>query len=138
MQTCIQGFMPFSQDIRNVYCIFLCHMEYYCQGFKVIRSQGFKVMRSYSVHELFEGVLPFCFAAVQWFVFLHVFQIHFVLLISRQGKVRLTKWYSPYSQKERTKVFLINLSSFYDFIDYQCIVITIISFCFEKTLDIFI
>ncbi|KAG6406159.1 hypothetical protein SASPL_133758 [Salvia splendens] len=33
-----------------------------------------------------------------------VFYIHFVLLISRQGKVRLTKWYSPYSQKERTKV----------------------------------
>lgn len=32
------------------------------------------------------------------------FQIHFVLLISRQGKVRLTKWYSPYSQKERSKV----------------------------------
>uniref|UniRef100_M1A624 Adaptor AP-1 19 kDa protein n=1 Tax=Solanum tuberosum TaxID=4113 RepID=M1A624_SOLTU len=32
------------------------------------------------------------------------FQIHFVLLISRQGKVRLTKWYSPYTQKERTKV----------------------------------
>ncbi|GAA0151594.1 vesicle coat protein [Lithospermum erythrorhizon] len=31
-------------------------------------------------------------------------QIHFVLLISRQGKVRLTKWYSPYTQKERTKV----------------------------------
>ncbi|CAK9207575.1 unnamed protein product [Sphagnum troendelagicum] len=31
-------------------------------------------------------------------------RIHFVLLISRQGKVRLTKWYSPYSQKERTKV----------------------------------
>ncbi|XP_031393456.1 AP-1 complex subunit sigma-2 [Punica granatum] len=30
--------------------------------------------------------------------------IHFVVLISRQGKVRLTKWYSPYSQKERTKV----------------------------------
>ncbi|CAN1183546.1 AP-1 complex subunit sigma-1 [Linum perenne] len=30
--------------------------------------------------------------------------IHFVLLISRQGKVRLTKWYSPYSQKERSKV----------------------------------
>ncbi|XP_058191108.1 AP-1 complex subunit sigma-1-like isoform X1 [Rhododendron vialii] len=30
--------------------------------------------------------------------------IHFVLLFSRQGKVRLTKWYSPYSQKERTKV----------------------------------
>ncbi|PWA44762.1 hypothetical protein CTI12_AA523540 [Artemisia annua] len=31
-------------------------------------------------------------------------EIHFVLLISRQGKVRLTKWYSPYSQKERSKV----------------------------------
>ncbi|KAF8019451.1 hypothetical protein BT93_G0206 [Corymbia citriodora subsp. variegata] len=30
--------------------------------------------------------------------------IHFVLLISRQGKVRLTKWYSPYTQKERTKL----------------------------------
>ncbi|CAL5348298.1 unnamed protein product [Camellia sinensis] len=30
--------------------------------------------------------------------------IHFVLLISRQGKVRLTKWYSPYTQKERNKV----------------------------------
>ncbi|CAN6207321.1 unnamed protein product, partial [Urochloa humidicola] len=30
--------------------------------------------------------------------------INFVLLISRQGKVRLTKWYSPYTQKERTKV----------------------------------
>ncbi|KAL9316857.1 hypothetical protein ACSQ67_017858 [Phaseolus vulgaris] len=29
--------------------------------------------------------------------------IQFVLLISRQGKVRLTKWYSPYSQKERNK-----------------------------------
>ncbi|KAJ7960423.1 AP complex subunit sigma [Quillaja saponaria] len=30
--------------------------------------------------------------------------IHFVLLISRQGKVRLTKWYSAYSHKERSKV----------------------------------
>mmetsp|Transcript_25500 Transcript_25500/g.83964 ORF Transcript_25500/g.83964 Transcript_25500/m.83964 type:complete len:158 (+) Transcript_25500:146-619(+) len=30
--------------------------------------------------------------------------IHFVLLFSRQGKVRLSKYYSPYSQKERTKV----------------------------------
>ncbi|KAG6749472.1 hypothetical protein POTOM_046519 [Populus tomentosa] len=33
-----------------------------------------------------------------------MFQIQFVLLISRQGKVRLTKWYSPYTQKERSKV----------------------------------
>eukprot|EP00475_Leptophrys_vorax_P022418 TRINITY_DN3054_c0_g1_i1.p1 TRINITY_DN3054_c0_g1~~TRINITY_DN3054_c0_g1_i1.p1 ORF type:complete len:162 (-),score=31.25 TRINITY_DN3054_c0_g1_i1:237-722(-) len=30
--------------------------------------------------------------------------IHFVLLISRQGKVRLAKWYSAYTQKERTKI----------------------------------
>ncbi|KAG4205544.1 hypothetical protein ERO13_A04G110600v2 [Gossypium hirsutum] len=30
--------------------------------------------------------------------------IHFLLLISRQGKVRLTKWYSTYSKKERSKV----------------------------------
>ena len=29
--------------------------------------------------------------------------IHFVLLISRQGKVRLTKWYSPYSAKEKSR-----------------------------------
>ncbi|KAG5074160.1 hypothetical protein JHK84_055391 [Glycine max] len=33
-----------------------------------------------------------------------IYLINFVLLISRQGKVRLTKWYSPYSQKERSKV----------------------------------
>ncbi|KAI5658066.1 hypothetical protein M9H77_26859 [Catharanthus roseus] len=30
--------------------------------------------------------------------------IHFVLLISRQGKVRLAKWYSTFSAKERSKV----------------------------------
>ncbi|GMY29020.1 AP-1 complex subunit sigma-2-like isoform X1 [Fagus crenata] len=30
--------------------------------------------------------------------------IHFVILINRQGKLRLTKWYSTYSQKERSKV----------------------------------
>ncbi|CAL9147820.1 unnamed protein product, partial [Musa hybrid cultivar] len=30
--------------------------------------------------------------------------IHFVNLISRQGKVRLAKWYSPYQQKERSTV----------------------------------
>ncbi|KAH7522868.1 hypothetical protein JRO89_XSUnG0092200 [Xanthoceras sorbifolium] len=35
---------------------------------------------------------------------LYYLQIHFVLLVSRQGKVRLTKWYSAYSQKERVKV----------------------------------
>ena len=26
-----------------------------------------------------------------------------MLLISRQGKVRLTKWYSPYSAKEKAR-----------------------------------
>ncbi|KAM0954421.1 putative adaptor protein complex, sigma subunit [Dioscorea sansibarensis] len=30
-------------------------------------------------------------------------QIHFVILISKQGKLRLTKWYSPYSAKERSR-----------------------------------
>ena len=31
-------------------------------------------------------------------------QIHFILLISRQGKVRLTKWYSSYPSKEKGKI----------------------------------
>jgi hypothetical protein len=31
-------------------------------------------------------------------------QIHFMLLMSRQGKLRLAKWYDTYSQKERLKV----------------------------------
>merc|ERR1712139_299371 len=30
--------------------------------------------------------------------------IHFVLLISRQGRVRLSKWYTPRSTKDKTKV----------------------------------
>lgn len=30
--------------------------------------------------------------------------VQFVLLLSRQGKVRLSKWYSTYTQKERAKV----------------------------------
>jgi hypothetical protein len=30
-------------------------------------------------------------------------QIHFFLLINKQGKVRLSKWYSTYSQKERSR-----------------------------------
>ena len=29
--------------------------------------------------------------------------IHFVLLISRQGKVRLTKWYSAYTSKDKAR-----------------------------------
>jgi hypothetical protein len=31
-------------------------------------------------------------------------QIHFFILMSRQGKVRLAKWYSTYTQKERARV----------------------------------
>ena len=30
-------------------------------------------------------------------------QIHFLLLFSRQGKVRLSKYYSPFTQKDRNK-----------------------------------
>lgn len=30
--------------------------------------------------------------------------IHFLLLISRQGKVRLAKWFSPVPPKERTRI----------------------------------
>eukprot|EP01127_Copromyxa_protea_P009887 TRINITY_DN2367_c0_g1_i1.p1 TRINITY_DN2367_c0_g1~~TRINITY_DN2367_c0_g1_i1.p1 ORF type:complete len:155 (+),score=28.54 TRINITY_DN2367_c0_g1_i1:48-512(+) len=30
--------------------------------------------------------------------------IHFVLLISRQGKARLTRYYSPYSDKEKARI----------------------------------
>jgi len=30
--------------------------------------------------------------------------IHFVLLISRQGKMRMNKFYSPYTQKEKAKI----------------------------------
>ncbi len=36
--------------------------------------------------------------------FAAVFQIRFLLLISRQGKVRLTKWYSPYTQKDKARI----------------------------------
>lgn len=31
-------------------------------------------------------------------------QINFLLLVSRQGKVRLTKWYAPLKQKEKVRV----------------------------------
>eukprot|EP01121_Diplochlamys_sp_Union-15-3_P015841 TRINITY_DN529_c0_g1_i1.p1 TRINITY_DN529_c0_g1~~TRINITY_DN529_c0_g1_i1.p1 ORF type:complete len:153 (-),score=11.56 TRINITY_DN529_c0_g1_i1:153-611(-) len=30
--------------------------------------------------------------------------INFVLLVSRQGKTRLTKWYQPYAPKEKNKI----------------------------------
>ena len=29
---------------------------------------------------------------------------HYILLISRQGKVRLAKWYKPYNQKTRSRI----------------------------------
>ncbi|KAA8499113.1 AP-1 complex subunit sigma-2 [Porphyridium purpureum] len=29
--------------------------------------------------------------------------IHFIILINRQGKLRLSKWYEPYSQKQRAQ-----------------------------------
>ena len=52
--------------------------------------------------------------------------IHFVLLISRQGKVRLTKWYSPYSAKEKartvrevTGVVLARQPKQCNFLDYK-------------------
>lgn len=35
---------------------------------------------------------------------LSVKMMHFMLLMSRQGKVRLAKWYSTYSIKERAKI----------------------------------
>ena len=31
-------------------------------------------------------------------------QIRFLLLISRQGKTRLTKWYKPYTSKQKSKI----------------------------------
>jgi hypothetical protein len=34
----------------------------------------------------------------------HALQIRYVLLLSRQGKVRLAKWYTTLSQKERAKI----------------------------------
>lgn len=31
-------------------------------------------------------------------------QMHYFLLMNKQGKVRLAKWFSTYTQKERTRV----------------------------------
>jgi len=30
--------------------------------------------------------------------------VNYLILLSRQGKVRLSKWYIPLSQKEKTKI----------------------------------
>ncbi|KAM1454161.1 hypothetical protein FF1_003670 [Malus domestica] len=56
-------------------------------------------------HEIY-NIIRLCHGITQKYaIFLgNCVQIRFVLLISRQGKVRLTKWYSPYTQKERNKV----------------------------------
>jgi hypothetical protein len=61
----------------------LCHLNF-----------QFHLSLSYRTHEDFMQQMPLMFGC----------QIHFVLLISRQGKVRLTKWYTPYQQKQRIKV----------------------------------
>jgi hypothetical protein len=37
----------------------------------------------------------------------HATQIHFFLLFSRQGKVRLSKYYSTFTQKERAKARVV-------------------------------
>jgi AP-1 complex subunit sigma 1/2 len=52
--------------------------------------------------------------------------IRFVLLLSRQGKVRLAKWYTTYTQKERAKIIrdisplvLGRALKLCNFLDYQ-------------------
>eukprot|EP00756_Hemistasia_phaeocysticola_P066920 Hpha_TRINITY_DN958_c0_g1::TRINITY_DN958_c0_g1_i1::g.156327::m.156327/K12394/AP1S1_2; AP-1 complex subunit sigma 1/2 len=52
--------------------------------------------------------------------------IHFVLLISRQGKVRLAKWYSPMSAKEKERavrdvsnMIIGRLSKLCNFLDWK-------------------
>jgi len=52
--------------------------------------------------------------------------VRFVLLLSRQGKVRLAKWYTTYTQKERAKVIrdttpmvLARALKLCNFLDYQ-------------------
>jgi AP-1 complex subunit sigma 1/2 len=53
-------------------------------------------------------------------------QIRFVILLSRQGKVRLSKWYLTLSQKERAKIIkevtpmvLSRAPKLCNFIDYK-------------------
>lgn len=42
--------------------------------------------------------------ASSWFCLLSSFQMQFMLLFSRQGKLRLQKWYVPLSDKEKKKI----------------------------------
>jgi len=37
-------------------------------------------------------------------VYLFTQMFHFIILVSRQGKTRLTKWFSPYTAKEKTRI----------------------------------
>eukprot|EP01115_Flamella_aegyptia_P011753 TRINITY_DN56192_c0_g2_i1.p1 TRINITY_DN56192_c0_g2~~TRINITY_DN56192_c0_g2_i1.p1 ORF type:complete len:175 (+),score=13.59 TRINITY_DN56192_c0_g2_i1:52-525(+) len=73
--------------------------------------------------------------------------IQFVLLLNRQGKVRLTKFYTPYSQKERKRIVrevqnrilgrADRLCNFMDWRDYTLVYKRYASlyfiFCVEKT-----
>jgi hypothetical protein len=65
---------------------------------------------------------------LQWFhvVFLVLQAIKFMLLLSRQGKVRLSKWYTTYTQKDRAKIIrdispliLGRALKLCNFLDYQ-------------------
>lgn len=69
-------------------------------------------------------------------------QIHFVILVSRQGKVRLTKWFSTYSQKERSKVPSVTLFDdlwlyyFVYYIDVQILVVLhTLGFCNGRSIN---
>lgn len=57
--------------------------------------------------------------------------VKFVLLLSRQGKVRLSKWYTTYTQKDRAKIIrditplvLGRAVKLCNFLDYQDIKVT--------------
>lgn len=58
--------------------------------------------------------------------------VRFVLLLSRQGKVRLSKWYTTYNQKERAKIIrditplvLGRALKLCNFLDYQDIKVSL-------------
>ena len=62
--------------------------------------------------------------------------VKFVLLLSRQGKVRLSKWYTTYNQKERSKIMrditplvLGRSLKLCNFLDYQDIKVGALASC---------
>ncbi|EFC50666.1 predicted protein [Naegleria gruberi] len=71
--------------------------------------------------------------------------IHFVLLISRQSKVRLAKWYSTYSQNERARIVKevahmvvgrpSKLSNFLDFKEHKLVFKRYASLYFVACID---